>query len=173
MRLIGPYKGYDPYIDPGAANEFATAAFRFGHTLIQPIIARYNESYQPIPAGNLPLHRAFFAPFRLVDEGGVDPVIRGLIGLQAKMPKSGQFMNSELTERLFALAHEVANDLAAFNIQRSRDHGLQSYNEYRKHCGLVTSSSSFDDYSQEISNEEVRRKLKQLYGHPGNRLLQV
>jgi len=171
MRLIGPYNGYDPNVDASTANEFSTAAFRFGHTLIQPIIARLNESYRPIAAGNLPLHRAFFAPFRLVDEGGVDPIVRGLIGLPAKRSRPGEFLNTELTEKLFALAHEVANDLAAFNIQRGRDHGLRSYVDYRKHCGLAaapnTDSSSFDAFRNEIRNDDVRGKLRQLYEHPG------
>jgi len=167
MKLIGPYTGYDPNVDTRVATEFASAAYRFGHTLVQPLIMRLNESFQPIPEGNLPLHRAFFAPFRLVEEGGVDPIIRGLIGQPAKRVKSGEFLNIELTERLFTLAHEVALDLAALNIQRGRDHGLQSYNEYRKHCGL-RAARTFDDFRTEIRNDDIIRKLQNVYGHPDN-----
>jgi len=89
-RLIGSYSGYDPSVDPRTSNEFAGAAFRFGHSLVQPVLARLNESYQPIAAGNLPLHRAFFAPHRLVEEGGVDPLLRGLIGQAAKLGRPSQ-----------------------------------------------------------------------------------
>ena len=59
-------------------------------------------------SGNLPLHRAFFAPFRLVEEGGIDPIMRGMFGRAAKKLTPGEFVNQELTERLFALAHEAS-----------------------------------------------------------------
>lgn len=169
MEMLGTYKGYQPDVNPTIMNAFATAAFRFGHSLINPVIYRFNESMQPIPAGNLPLHKAFFAPFRIVEEGGIDPILRGLFGVAAKKLRPGEFLNSELTERLFQLAHEVGLDLAALNIQRGRDHGLPSYNGFRRHCGLRF-AQTFDDFSDEISNYDARRRLQEVYGHPGKYL---
>ena len=46
MSIIGEYKGYNPTEDPTIMNVFATAAFRFGHTLINPVLKRYVSSYQ-------------------------------------------------------------------------------------------------------------------------------
>lgn len=159
--------GYDSNIDPSVSNEFATAALRFGHTLIRPILHRLNESFETIQQGHLPLHKAFFAPWRLVYEGGVDPLLRGMFTVPAKLKMPTENLNTELTEKLFLTAHAVALDLAAINIQRSRDHAIPSYNMYRKVCNM-TMAKTFDDLSGEISNADIRQKLKDLYGHPDN-----
>ncbi|XP_058872731.1 peroxidasin homolog isoform X1 [Acipenser ruthenus] len=167
MKIIGEYKGYDPNVNGGILNAFATAAFRFGHTLINPILYRLNETFGEIPQGHIPLHKAFFSPFRIVQEGGIDPLLRGLFGVAGKMRVPSQLLNMELTERLFSMAHSVALDLAAMNIQRGRDHGIPPYKDYRVFCNL-TSVQDFEDLKNEIKNPEIREKLKRLYGTPLN-----
>lgn len=159
MKMMGSYSGYNPNINAAILSAFATAAFRFGHTLINPILYRLDEDFQPIPQGHISLHRAFFSPFRIVNEGGIDPLLRGLFGVAGKMRVSTQLLNTELTERLFSMAHAVALDLAAMNIQRGRDHGIPPYNDYRTFCNL-TSAQTFEDLRNEIKNPNVREKLQ-------------
>lgn len=88
--MIGAYAGYDAEVNPSVSNAFATAAFRFGHTLINPQLQRLDNGFKPVAEGPLPLHEAFFAPERLLAEGGVDPLLRGLFASPLKQPMSEQ-----------------------------------------------------------------------------------
>ncbi|XP_063632810.1 peroxidasin [Cydia splendana] len=166
-KKLGDYKGYNSNLNPSISNVFATAALRFGHSMINPILHRYDEDFEPIPQGHLLLRNAFFAPWRLVDEGGVDPLLRGMFTTPAKLKTSTQNLNSELTEKLFYSAHAVALDLAAINIQRGRDHAIPPYTKWRQVCDM-TEVKDFDDLSNEISDPNIRDKLKELYGSVHN-----
>lgn len=170
MQKMGAYPGYQASVDASISNVFAASAFRFGHTLVQPVLRRLDAELQPIPEGDLPLHQAFFAPWRIVQEGGIDPILRGLFASPAKKNLPHQILNNELTEKLFGKVHSIALDLGALNIQRGRDHGLPSYVEWRKFCGL--DANAIEDWttlaSTAIHSASIVQKLRQLYGHPGN-----
>lgn len=69
-EYIGPYEGYKDWVNPSVSNVFATAAFRFGHVTISPLLRRLNESFQEherFPSLNL--HQTFFSPWRLIKQG--------------------------------------------------------------------------------------------------------
>lgn len=81
--------------------------------IVLRILYRYDKNFETISAGHLQLHDAFFAPERLLSEGGIDPLLRGLFASPVKQPLSNQLLNRELTEHLFSKAHDVALDLSA------------------------------------------------------------
>lgn len=56
--------------------------------------------------------------------GGIDPIIRGLMATPAKLNRQDSILVDELRDRLFQQVRRIGLDLAALNMQRSRDHGL-------------------------------------------------
>uniref|UniRef100_A0A2K5NXF9 Thyroid peroxidase n=1 Tax=Cercocebus atys TaxID=9531 RepID=A0A2K5NXF9_CERAT len=168
QQYVGPYEGYDSTANPTVSNVFSTAAFRFGHATIHPLVRRLDAGFQEHP--DLPglwLHEAFFSPWTVLHGGGLDPLIRGLLARPAKLQVQDQLMNEELTERLFVLSNSSTLDLASINLQRGRDHGLPGYNEWREFCGLPRLETPAD-LSTAIASRSVADKILDLYKHPDN-----
>uniref|UniRef100_A0A8C7FL36 Myeloid-specific peroxidase n=1 Tax=Oncorhynchus kisutch TaxID=8019 RepID=A0A8C7FL36_ONCKI len=167
-RQLGRYPGYNEKIDPSIANVFATAAYRFAHLAIQPMLSRLDSNYKEhAKFPSVPLFKAFFTPWRLVFEGGIDPLIRGLVGRPAKLNTQNHMMVDALRERLFQFVQHLALDLGSLNMQRGRDHGLPGYNAWRKFCGLSTPTNQ-TQLAVVLNNKDLARRLLQLYGTPAN-----
>ncbi|MEM7137394.1 MAG: peroxidase family protein [Myxococcota bacterium] len=156
---LSPYAGYAIDVDPSITNEFSTAIYRFGHSALSPRILRIDASGATIPEGNLALREAFFRPDRLSEEGGIEPLLRGL----AAQPCSA--VDTELVDEvrdfLFGPPGAGGFDLAALNVQRGRDHGLPRYNQVRASLGLAT-LSTFTDVS---SSPDMGERLALAYDH--------
>uniref|UniRef100_A0A8C7L662 Myeloid-specific peroxidase n=1 Tax=Oncorhynchus kisutch TaxID=8019 RepID=A0A8C7L662_ONCKI len=167
-RQLGRYPGYNKTIDPSIANVFATAAYRFAHLAIQPTLSRLDINNKENPMfPSVPLFKAFFTPWRLVFEGGIDPLIRGLVGHPAKLNTQNHMMVDALREKLFQFINHLALDLGSLNMQRGRDHGLPDYNAWRKFCGLST-PSNLGELAVVLNNTDLAFRLLQLYGTPDN-----
>ncbi|XP_048208200.1 thyroid peroxidase [Perognathus longimembris pacificus] len=168
QRYVGPYQGYDPTVNPTVSNVFATAAFRFGHATVHPLVRRLDPDFQDdarLP--RLKLQDVFFSPWRLIHEGGLDPILRGLLARPAKLQVPDQLMNEVLTERLSVLSSPGTLDLASLNLQRGRDHGLPGYNAWREFCGLPRLETPAE-LSRAIANSSLVEQLMDLYKHPDN-----
>lgn len=153
---IGRYSGYREDVDPTIANEFTSSALRFGHGMINEFYERLDGAGRSL--GGLRFGEATFQSNRLVFEGGIDPILRGLMTTAAKRPHR---LTTSLTERLFG-----SLDLASINIQRGRDHGIPDYNVWREFCKLPK-AKTFDDLSGEILDDQIRKNLQQGYGNIG------
>ncbi|KAM4771199.1 thyroid peroxidase [Rhinophrynus dorsalis] len=167
-QYIGTYKGYDEKMNPSISNIFSTAAFRFGHATIPPIVHRLNSQYRDHPQyPSLLLNEVFFRPWRIVKEGGLDPLIRGMLGKSAKLQTQQEMISEELTEKLIVLSNNGSVDLASLNLQRGRDHGLPGYNDWREFCGLSRLNTT-TDLALVISDKNLIKEIIDLYGHPDN-----
>uniref|UniRef100_A0A8C5XEQ0 Myeloperoxidase n=2 Tax=Microcebus murinus TaxID=30608 RepID=A0A8C5XEQ0_MICMU len=168
MRKYLPrYRGYNDSVDPRISNVF-TNAFRYGHTLIQPFMFRLDSRYRPVAQNpRVPLSRVFFASWRVVLEGGIDPILRGLMATPAKLNRQNQIVVDEIRERLFEQVMRIGLDLPALNMQRSRDHGLPGYNAWRRFCGLPQ-PKSVGELGSVLKNLDLARKLMAQYGTPDN-----
>jgi hypothetical protein len=132
-RGVATYRGYRPGVNAGVSNEFATAAYRVGHTMLSPQLLRLDASGAEIPEGNLPLAEAFFRPDHVIT-AGIDPILRGLASQPAQ--EIDNFIVDAVRNFLFGPPGAGGFDLASLNIQRGREHGLAGYNQVRSEIGL-------------------------------------
>ena len=160
--FIGPYSGYNSSVEASVPNSFATAAFRFGHTLIKPSFARLDNEYKSLSIGQLSLRESFFNPSQYYISGGTDPILRGL--LEERSKEVDEFVTRVLTTQLFAPSNSsIGQDLAARNIQRGREHAIPSYRQFQKYCNNTFSVTS------EFTNSATEQRLRNLYGAKGFR----
>ncbi|XP_030646353.1 eosinophil peroxidase [Chanos chanos] len=167
-ELMPDYTGYVPDVNPSIANVFSAAAFRFAHVTVHPVVNRLGPGYHDNPEyPALPLHHSLFASWRVIQQGGIDPVLRGLLLSRAKLQKPGQMMVEELTERLFQTKGGLPFDLGSLNLQRGRDHGLPGYSAWRNRCNLSVPHNE-SELAMVLDNPVLARKLLVLYGTPRN-----
>ena len=155
-RAIGRYEGYDPGVNAGISNEFATAAFRFGHSLVENTIEFLDNSGDAV-ADAVGLAEAFFNP-GLVSELGIGPMLKYLASSNAN--ELDTRVVDSLRNFLFGPPGAGGLDLAALNIERGRDHGLADYNDTREALGLPRVTR----FDQITSDADIAATLESLYG---------
>jgi hypothetical protein len=160
-NAIRPYHGYNPNVNPDIANEFSTAAFRLGHSMLGDDVEFLGNNGLPV-AEEVPLSQAFFNPPLLTGNGGTDPVLKYLSS--DPMSEVDTKVVDSVRNFLFGPPGAGGLDLASLNIQRGRDNGLADYNTIRAAYGLPRVTS----FSQITSDTALQAKLQALYGSVNN-----
>ncbi|TDR20771.1 peroxidase family protein [Marinicella litoralis] len=151
-NALPPYRGYDDRVHAGISNLFSGAVFRYGHSALSPQLLRLNANGKSIEQGSLPLRNAFFSPYRLATEGGIEPLLRGLATQVCQSVDN--FIIDDVRNFLFGAPGAGGFDLASINIQRGRDHGLPSYNEVRAAYGLPL-KKSFAEITSDVDKQNA------------------
>ena len=124
---------YNPNVDPSITNAFATAAYRFGHSMIRSFATMIDHITNRVESYRL---RDNFFKSELYEKA-LEAILNGMINSNAETLDVN--VVEDVTESLFVNTHDFPSgtDLIARNIQRGRDHGLPGYNSYRKDGFLI------------------------------------
>lgn len=144
-----PTYSYDSNTNPQVSNVFATAAYRLHSMVPSKIIC------------DVKLREIFFKSKNLIDcTVTVGSLMSAFACGQAE--ELDRKIIDDVRNFLFGKPGMGGKDLAALNIQRGRDHGLGSINDYLTCFGLdpVTSFADITSYAT------LQQKLAELYENP-------
>ena len=159
-HALRPYDGYRPEVDGSIGNFFSSAAYRYGHSALSSQLLRLDADGAEIEAGHLALRDAFFVPHRLVTEGGIEPLLRGLANQRTQ--RIDLLVIDDVRNFLFGPPGAGGFDLVSLNIQRGRDHGLPNYNRVRQAFGLPPATT----FSEINPEPVIAQKLASIYATP-------
>lgn len=154
------YHGYQDDVNPGITNEFSTAAFRFGHSMLGSDI-EFLDSDGEETRDAMDLRDSFFNPV-VLNETDIDPILKYLASDNAQ--EIDTIVVDDVRNFLFGAPGQGGFDLVSLNIQRGRDHGLADYNTVRAAYGL----SRVNRFEQITSDPAMQAKLASTYGSVDN-----
>ena len=158
---------YDPSINPAMTNEFATAAYRFGHSMVQGMTKLLTVDNPDQELKEVRLRDVFFEDD--LYENAFDNLLMELIFRSSQ--SNDACMTSELSNHLFANKDPPMGptDLASRNIHRGRDHGLPGFCAYYRR---------FQDQSHDCTQgwetkyvgipDDTWAQMQQVYDHPSD-----
>jgi peroxidase len=135
-KAIPKYHGYDSHVDASITEEFAGAAYRWGHSTVSEETSKLDNNR--VEHDILALKDVFFQnPTDFISHGGADATLRHLSDDLAPA------MDVHIVEDLRNFLADPPNaiDLAATNIQRQHDIGTGTLNETRTALGMKAYTS--------------------------------
>ncbi len=156
------YSGYKETVNPQISNEFSSAAFRMGHTLINSTLIRMDNDGEEIKSGNISLRDAFFNPLVVEYAGGIDSYFKGM-ATQVQQEFDCKVID-DVRNFLFGAPGDGGLDLASININRGRERGLPDYNTLRASLGMPR----LNTFSELTDDTEDAAEMEALFGSIDN-----
>ena len=146
------FSGYNPNVNPGISDEFAGAMYRVGHSMINETIP-FTDA-----AGNTQEVSLFSAFLNPAMYEGKDPLTGGVGGSAAiiagEVGVAHQKIDEQIVEVIRSKLLGVPLDLYAANIERARELGLATLNEFRAHVSengsLLAEVGQASDYTTRV-----------------------
>ena len=154
------YAGYDAGTNPELSLAFSTAAYRFGHSMLNaelPLVGPNGRDN-----GSMSLADSFFNPGAFADPSLVSQSLKGLTTIEANTVDTRVI--DEVRNFLFGPPGSGGLDLLSLNLNRGRDHGIADYNTLRVDFGLAP-VVSFSDITSDVT---LQTELAALYGDVNN-----
>ncbi|KAG4080101.1 hypothetical protein HA402_008172 [Bradysia odoriphaga] len=155
IQTHGYSHDYDENVNAAVTSEFSSAAFRFGHSIVDGKLIVHNG---PDIEEIIRIPDVMFNSARLRRRNFYDELMNTL--LRQPMQQVDSVVTHGLSRFLFRKNNPFGLDLASINIQRGRDHGIRAYNDYLEATGH-SRVASFEEFGPEIAG-----KLARVYSHP-------
>ena len=147
VPAIHPFHVYSPDVNPATDAEFAHAVYRFGHSMLNDVVARRFQGTDH----DMRLLEAFLNPPGFFDSG--DPAnpwtaeqAAGAIAMGSS-DQVGNELDEFVTVTLRSNLLGLPLDLAALNMTRAREAGVPRLNEVRRDIYQETGDSSLAPYT--------------------------
>ena len=141
------FSGYNPNVNPGISDEFAGAMYRVGHSMINETIPFTDGAGH---TQDVPLFSAFLNPAMF---DGKDPLTDGVGGAAAiiagEVQVAHQRIDPQVVEVIRSKLLGTPLDLYAANIERGREIGIATLNEFRRY---VSDNGSLIQQAGQASN---------------------
>jgi Ca2+-binding RTX toxin-like protein len=171
--LVRPFHVYHSDINPAVQAEFAHAVYRFGHSMLDEVVARTNPDGSP---NDIRLLNGFLNPPAYTNGGAFGPLTSEQAAGAVVMGSSNQvgneldeFVTDTLRNNLLGLPL----DLPTLNMTRARDAGVPPLNDVRRQIHAATNDgqlapyTSWADFGQNIKHPESLVNFVAAYGtHP-------
>jgi Ca2+-binding RTX toxin-like protein len=179
---IRVFEGYSSDIDPAIPAEFASAVYRFGHSMLVEDVARTNPDGSD---NSTALLHAFLNPPELFNAHGtcntppcssaglLTPQQAAGAVIMGAVDQVGNELDEFVTETLRNSLLGLPLDLATLNLTRARDVGLPPLNDVRRQLfgrhndGQLAPYTSWSDFGQHLKHPESLINFVAAYGtHP-------